>query len=440
MRIKSALLLIIAFLFSSLPNMASAQPVSECKIKASSIQMVSLGFPVNPPRLANIVNPKILVIPYQLKDDKTFDFGAKEKENFIKASENIYNFSNGKSKVTFTYNAMINIDMTVKERDAIKQPQNNNKTWQERYDDSTWGFMKRFITDQDRNIDYSGFDGVILYSKSSVVSAENAEAMLMTKDLYGPWFNPILTAEGEIHNVVVLYNHDSEYTVTHEVLHLFGLSDLYGTQFGPANSLMKSSKYMSILAWEKWVLGWLGDDNVQCISENDLTNSQNANNTFTLDYSVNDQLLVMPTGEKTALVVDVITSENRTFLNYYSIDNDARPPIKTFNKATFEGTSVEVTKNQGIGTYLQSTKMGILIGDNDGKKLTISVFPIQLFFSESAKQLQATAENNRLKYLKLAEQQAAAASKKTTITCVKGKLTKKVTAVKPVCPKGYKKK
>ena len=34
----------------------------------------------------------------------------------------------------------------------------------------------------------------------------------------------------------------------------------------------------------------------------------------------------------------------------------------------------------------------------------------------------------------------AAVTKKTTITCVKGKLTKKVTAVKPVCPKGYKKK
>ena len=32
------------------------------------------------------------------------------------------------------------------------------------------------------------------------------------------------------------------------------------------------------------------------------------------------------------------------------------------------------------------------------------------------------------------------AAKKTTITCVKGKTTKKVTAVKPKCPKGYKKK
>lgn len=30
--------------------------------------------------------------------------------------------------------------------------------------------------------------------------------------------------------------------------------------------------------------------------------------------------------------------------------------------------------------------------------------------------------------------------KKSTITCIKGKLTKKVTAVKPVCPAGYKKK
>ena len=35
---------------------------------------------------------------------------------------------------------------------------------------------------------------------------------------------------------------------------------------------------------------------------------------------------------------------------------------------------------------------------------------------------------------------AAAKSKKTTITCVKGKLTKKVTAVKPKCPAGYKRK
>jgi hypothetical protein len=42
----------------------------------------------------------------------------------------------------------------------------------------------------------------------------------------------------------------------------------------------------------------------------------------------------------------------------------------------------------------------------------------------------------------LAETKAKVATppKKITITCIKGKLVKKVTAVKPVCPKGYKKK
>ena len=34
----------------------------------------------------------------------------------------------------------------------------------------------------------------------------------------------------------------------------------------------------------------------------------------------------------------------------------------------------------------------------------------------------------------------AAALRKTTITCIKGKLVKKITAVKPLCPAGYKKK
>ena len=33
-----------------------------------------------------------------------------------------------------------------------------------------------------------------------------------------------------------------------------------------------------------------------------------------------------------------------------------------------------------------------------------------------------------------------AVAKKTTITCVKGKTSKKITAMKPVCPAGFKKK
>ena len=39
-----------------------------------------------------------------------------------------------------------------------------------------------------------------------------------------------------------------------------------------------------------------------------------------------------------------------------------------------------------------------------------------------------------------AKEQAAAAAKKSTITCTKGKVSKKVTAINPKCPTGYKKK
>jgi len=43
--------------------------------------------------------------------------------------------------------------------------------------------------------------------------------------------------------------------------------------------------------------------------------------------------------------------------------------------------------------------------------------------------------------VKLAQQPVAPViAKKKSITCVKGKIVKKVTATNPLCPKGYKKK
>jgi hypothetical protein len=58
----------------------------------------------------------------------------------------------------------------------------------------------------------------------------------------------------------------------------------------------------------------------------------------------------------------------------------------------------------------------------------------------AAEKVLTDAKASAAKILAAAKAKAAAALKRTTITCVKGKLTKKVTAVKPVCPKGYTKK
>ncbi len=58
----------------------------------------------------------------------------------------------------------------------------------------------------------------------------------------------------------------------------------------------------------------------------------------------------------------------------------------------------------------------------------------------AAEKILADAEAAAATILAAAKAKAAAPKKKRTITCVKGKLIKKVTAVKPVCPKGYTKK
>jgi chromosome segregation ATPase len=58
----------------------------------------------------------------------------------------------------------------------------------------------------------------------------------------------------------------------------------------------------------------------------------------------------------------------------------------------------------------------------------------------SAKKIITDANAEAARILADAKAKAAISTKKITITCTKGKLTKKVTAVKPVCPTGYKKK
>ena len=64
--------------------------------------------------------------------------------------------------------------------------------------------------------------------------------------------------------------------------------------------------------------------------------------------------------------------------------------------------------------------------------------------AKAAAELKAKQEAEAKVALELKEKQEAevksAIIKRTTITCVKGKLTKKVIAVKPVCPRGYKTK
>jgi hypothetical protein len=97
-----------------------------------------------------------------------------------------------------------------------------------------------------------------------------------------------------------------------------------------------------------------------------------------------------------------------------------------------------------------SATVSIISADGTAQVATTTVNEKHGWIYLSANGFSYSAPTVRVKLTQEAEKPVAVATptptakpavaKKTTITCVKGKTSKKVTAVKPVCPSGYKKK
>ena len=512
-RLKLGLVASSLFL-ASFPVAAHAQSLENCHIAASKNQIVSLGFPLRPERLANITNPKILVLPYQLKNEPTYILTDEEKDIFSKTAANISELSHNKSNIDFVFNPTIEISTTAAELNDIKI--DNEENHQKDVDNTTWGFVKKTLKENDNKVNYAGMDAIVLWGNTRNSNQEIAEAMMHTRDklafgyisqssvINSKWwdpkkiddnlFDPIKTDEGDINNVALLWNRWNNAavgTLTHEIMHLYGLTDLYGLETSPPLSLMSAPELLGgpILPYEQWVLGWLPDSSVTCVnSKNELTQNP-IDNRYVLDYSKGDQSLVIPIGATSALVVDVMTYLQETYLLFYALENDARPPIEIFSTPKSRAKSLNITGYAGVSTQLKSPDYTVLVSDNNGASVAVNLIPNGVINSEKSLQLinLATQKKSENALLAIAKQAAevkaaadkvaadlkakeeaeakavadkaaaelkikqeadakaaaaakAAALKKTTITCIKGKLTKKVTAVKPVCPAGYKKK
>jgi M6 family metalloprotease-like protein len=466
--------LIIALVF---PASAVADDIQLCRIKAGQSQWVSLGFPIAPERLVNYSKPKILVIPFKLKDNSDYKFTTEFKKDYEEASANIAMFSNGKSVPDFVVLPTMDTEFTNKSMEDLKA---NQQSANQAKDESrsTWGFVRKFIADHDSTIDFTGVTAVVLEGSSTSYSSNIAEAMMMNSSERGdPYFRAVETNEGKIYNFSLLDHHAPVSTITHEVMHLYGLTDLYGSNEGPGNLSLMSNSTTNLLSYEKWVLGWLPDSDVQCLS----SVSQSSIYKFSFDYAKTDQVLVIRAETGEDFIVETTKVNGQRYIAYYSLNNEARPPI-TIYQNSYQGQSrgTNIGDYTAIGTQLKSNKHTLLISSMDSSSITVHFASTSQTSSnefkdlvtksaelktkldlEAAANAKAVADAKAaadLKALQEAEAKAkaasdfkakqeaeakaalAAAAKKSTITCVKGKLTKKVTAVNPKCPSGYKKK
>ncbi|MFM1905799.1 MAG: hypothetical protein RIT32_595 [Actinomycetota bacterium] len=435
--------MLISLLLAVIPNIpATSAPVSDCRISTAPWQTVSLGFPMAAERLTGKAAPKLLVLPYRLSDRPDYNFGEEAKKDYLAAAEQIARFSAGKSKPTFVFSDVINIPEKVSDMVILRQ--NQQQQWQKDEAKSTWGFIRRLIALSDPKIDFTGIDGVIMHGSSTSNDSWIAEAMMFSKNPIDPWFRTIQTAEGEILNAVLLDKRTTVDTITHEIMHLYGLTDLYGSQNGPGTHSLMASNADALLSYEKWVLGWIPDSQVQCIIESSEIDPNKTSTRIVIPATPAEQIVVIKKEKSgTAMVIDLQTSGAFRMLTFYSLDNELRPPIAlhttTLNRPS-EGISV--SNFSGVGAQLISPQYHLLVSNSTATELTLDLIPKAQLSNAAA--LISAAETNRTRIQ--SELAAAkpttqpAVTKKKTITCVKGKTIRKVTAKKPKCPAGFKKR
>jgi hypothetical protein len=458
-RLRSLAALVLSISIFTSPA-SYADNLVGCRIPASVDQTVSLGFPIKSERLFNLPKPKILVVPFKLKDNPGYIFSDAIKADYLTAAKNISTLSSGLANVEFVFAPTISTDLTNADMDQLKI--NQREQWQRDETKSTWGFVRKFIADNDAQLDYSGINAVIIEGSSTSSLSDIAEAFMFWENPRNPWFRPIQTNEGKIFNAVLLDNDSTQQIITHEIMHLYGLTDLYGSDTGPGLLSLMTSNEINLLSYEKWVLGWLPDSEVTCISN---LSRQSITN-FTFDNTKVEQLAVLRAPNEDAYIVETTRSGGMKFAAFYSLNNDRRPPITLYrDKAQVHYAGSEIEDFKAIGMEIKAPNYTLLVTNLEPTKISFSLAPTALLESNEYKELVAKASQNRSvvdqqvkaaaaeqKAKQEAEAKAAAeqkakqepatkaSQKKTTITCVKGKTTKKVTAVSPKCPTGYKKK
>ena len=446
MRIRVlSLLPVFGLLFSifAVPS-ALAAPVADCRIATSFNQTVSLGFPIAAERLKDKPKPKLLVLPYRLSDRPTFTFGEEVKADYFAAANQIERFSGGRSKPEIVFSEVIDIPDTV--ADIVQLRINQQNTWQQDETKSTWGFIRRVIALSDSKIDFTGIDGVMLHGSSTSNDSLIAEAMMFSINPRTPWFRTINTAENKILNAVLFDKRNTIATIAHEIMHLYGLTDLYGTPTGPNELSLMASNADGLLSYEKWILGWLPDNQVQCINEKTEIDSTKVSTRIAIPNTVTDQVVVVNTGQPgKAYVIETSMSRGNKFLAFYSLDNDARPPI--IMHASVLGRpndGISVSNLAGVGVQLIAPQYSLLVSDITSTEIVLDLLPKNQLVN--AKELIAAAEANRSRIQQAARSNQPVESvqikptktKKKSIICIKGTTIKKVVAVKPKCPAGFK--
>jgi M6 family metalloprotease-like protein len=254
--------------------------------------------------------------------------------------------------------------------------------------------------------------------------------------------------------------------VAHEFGHSYGLPDLYltngdnsaGKTLGPFDIMDGVTGISnSITFFQRWMLGWLSDSDVECHIPD-----ANPKTIYLKPVSSNEiarRGIIIPISEHESLLIearvksefDDLSGDQEGLLVYLSDTRIAggKGPLRIIpskNSWTLDPKRMDDVERFKYGALRSQERVSyedtyVEFSGRDKDLFKVTITKGNEYFSEvDTKAAADKAAADKAAADKAAAEARAAAMKKTTITCIKGKVTKKVSAIKPKCPSGYKKK
>ena len=428
---------------------------TDCKVRDSRLGSIRLGFPRNSDRVPQLGVTQNLILVIDFPD-------ARLNEDLMSVVKNVLSpvtvekFFNASSNRKFSPKfSVFPTVITLNSLDSSFAPYSTGN-YLNNGDQQDHRMVKEALSLARLNGPLSGYSSINVFAPTSKSLGYYGSAFLdLALNVGGSTLvnSQLVGQVGTISSPVASWK-----VFAHEYGHLLGMYDYYipgngntGKSPGPFDFMGNTTgNAPSFFGFQRWVQGWIEDSQVICDNK---TDSSISHSLTPLNENSGKKLYVHPIDGSIALAIELRTESEFDSLNgndgllVYLVDmniGSLKGPI------SIQPSEQDVILNPqddverysraplSSGQYVKVKDVVVLAEEVTKKGATFKVLPASDF---RAIQEVRAKEKVALEQKPILESEAtAAAIKKTTITCIKGKLNKKVTAIKPKCPAGYKKK